>query len=167
MIVIHMDSMKDTARLKRLYDGLDNVTLLYNKSREEIEDALSTNDDKIVMCLGHGSRYGLFSHDWHGNVIDHRNAHLLKDRFVIGIWCYAAEFADRVGLHGYFTSMFISNMGEALCHGFPMIVLDILYGVDIAEVNVFALWIVLAEPQPCAGLVVIAIGNEFLRSWIL
>lgn len=119
MIVIHMDSMKDTARLKRLYDGLDNVTLLYNKSREDIEEVLSTNDDKLVMCLGHGSRYGLFNHDWHGNVIDHRNAHLLKDRFVIGIWCYAAEFADRVGLHGYFTSMFISNVGEALCHGFP------------------------------------------------
>lgn len=119
MIVIHMDSMKDTARLKRLYEGLDNVTLLYNKSREEIEEVLMTNDDKLVMCLGHGSRWGLFSHDWHGNVIDHRNAHLLKDRFVIGIWCYAAEFADRVGLHGYFTSMFISNMGEALCHGFP------------------------------------------------
>lgn len=119
MIVIHMDSMKDTARLKRLYDGLDNVTLLYNKSREEIEDVLSTNDDKLVMCLGHGSRWGLFSLDWHGNVIDHRNAHLLKDRFVIGIWCYAAEFADIVGLHGYFTSMFISNVGEALSHGFP------------------------------------------------
>lgn len=119
MIVIHMDSMKDTARLKRLYDGLDNVTLLYNKSREEIEEVLMANDDKLVMCLGHGSRWGLFSLDWHGNVIDHRNAHLLKDRFVIGIWCYAAEFADIVGLHGYFTSMFISNVGEALSHGFP------------------------------------------------
>ena len=49
MIVIHMDSMKDTARLKRLYDGLDNVTLLYNKSREEIEEVLMANDDKVVM----------------------------------------------------------------------------------------------------------------------
>lgn len=114
-----MDSMKDTERLKKAYEGLENVTLLYNKSRKEIENVLATNNDKVVMCLGHGSRHGLFSHNWRGFVIDQNNAHLLKDRLVIGIWCYASEFADSVGLHGYFTSMFISNYSEALFNGFP------------------------------------------------
>lgn len=118
MIVIHIDTMADTARLKRVYEGLDNVTLLYNKSREEVEEVLRTNNDKLVMCLGHGSSFGLFGAGWHGYVIDKHNAYLLQDRTVIGIWCYASSFADAVGLHGYFTSMFISNAGEALCHGF-------------------------------------------------
>lgn len=119
MIVIHIDTMEDTARLRRAYDGLDNVTLLYNPSRKRVEKELRTNNDRVVMLLGHGSRYGLFNRDWSGYIIDGINSNLLQDRLVIGIWCYASEFADRCGLHGYFTSMFISNMGEALALGFP------------------------------------------------
>lgn len=113
MIVIHIDSMPDTNRLKRMYDGLDNVTLLYNPSREEIDNTLQTNDDPVVMCLGHGSPSGLFGTDWRGMAIDKYNAELLRNRTVIGVWCYASEFARREGLHGYFTYMFISNNGEA------------------------------------------------------
>lgn len=119
MIVIHMDTMEDTARLKKAYDGLDNVTLLYNPTRNEVENELIANNDNLVMLLGHGSPYGLFSRNWCGFVIDKRNVHLLQDRLVIGIWCYASEFADRCNLHGYFTSMFISNLGEAISLGFP------------------------------------------------
>lgn len=118
MIVIHIDTMQDTARLKRLYDGLENVTLLYNATRESIENELRHNDDKLVMCLGHGTSRGLFSGDWSGYVIDWRNADLLKDRNVIGIWCYASDFAANMGLHGYFTSMFISNQAEAVMCGY-------------------------------------------------
>lgn len=119
MIVIHIDTMADTARLRRAYEGLDNVTLLYNPSRMRVERELRTNNDRVVMLLGHGSRYGLFSRNWYGFIIDRNNAYLLQDRLVIGIWCYASEFADMCGLHGYFTSMFISNMGEAISLGFP------------------------------------------------
>lgn len=119
MIVIHIDTMEDTARLRRAYEGLDNVTLLYNPSRKRVEKELRTNNDRVVMLLGHGSRYGLFNRDWNGYIIDGINSNLLQDRLVIGIWCYASEFADRCGLHGYFTSMFISNMGEALALGYP------------------------------------------------
>ena len=43
------------------------------------------------------------------------------------------------------------------------IVLDISNSVDVSEVNIFALRIVLVEPQPCAGLVVVTVGNEFFR----
>lgn len=119
MIVIHIDTMKDTARLKRLYEGIDNVTLLYNAKRKRIDKELATNPDKLVMCLGHGSPHGLFGTGWNGYAIDSQNACYLKDKIVIGIWCYASEFADKNGLHGFFTSMFISNFSEALFHGFP------------------------------------------------
>lgn len=110
--------MADTARLKRAYDGLENVTLLYNPTRKEIDQTLLENDDDLVMCLGHGSPHGLFGTNWRGYAIDSENAKLLKSRKVIGIWCYASEFADANKLNGYFTSMFISNLGEALSHGF-------------------------------------------------
>ena len=118
MIVIHIDTMQDTARLKRLYDGLENITLLYNASRERIENELRHNADKLVLCLGHGTSQGLFNGNWSGYVIDQQNAFLLKDRNIIGIWCYASDFAAMTGLHGYFTSMFISNQAEAVMCGF-------------------------------------------------
>ena len=41
------------------------------------------------------------------------------------------------------------------------VVLDVLIGVDVAEIDVFTLWIVSLEPEPCTGLVVITVGNEF------
>jgi len=118
MIVIHIDSQKDTSFLKKCYEGLDDVTLLYNPTFDEVTDTLEQNPTADVMMLGHGSPNGLFSKDWSRNVISYKNAHLLKDRNCIGIWCYAREFARRYGLKGFFTNMFISNEGEARTFGY-------------------------------------------------
>ena len=119
MIVIHVDSMEDTAGLKKAYEGLENVTLLYNPTKEEVVGTLRRDDDPLVMCLGHGTTSGLFNQDWFGYVVDHSMADLLRGRKMIGIWCFASSFAERYGLHGYFTSMFISNINEAEGFGFP------------------------------------------------
>ena len=70
MIVIHVDTMEDTARLKKTYDGLENVTLLYNPTKEEVVAQLKRDDDPLVMCLGHGSSSGLFNRDWFGYVVE-------------------------------------------------------------------------------------------------
>jgi hypothetical protein len=118
MIVIHIDSQKDTAFLKECYKGIENLTLLYNPSKTEVNKVLSENPNEDVMMLGHGSPSGLFSHDWKGNVIDYTNVHLLKGRNCIGIWCFAKKFAKNYGLKGYFTNMFISNAGEAKAYGY-------------------------------------------------
>ena len=118
MIVIHIDSMEDTSCLKKAYEGLENVTLLYNPTREEVVGELQRNDDPLVMCLGHGSSSGLFNRDWFGYVVDHNMADLLRGRKMIGIWCFASSFAERYGMHGYFTSMFVSNINEAEGFGF-------------------------------------------------
>ena len=40
---------------------------------------------------------------------------------------------------------------------------DILHSADIAEIYILTLRIVLMEPQPCAGLIIVAVGNKFLR----
>jgi hypothetical protein len=49
-----------------------------------------------------------------GYVISSKDVDLLRKRNVIGLWCYAGNFADKYGLHGFFTSMFISNVNEAI-----------------------------------------------------
>jgi hypothetical protein len=118
MIVIHIDSQQDTSFLKKTYEGIDNLILLYNPTKAEVNKTLEENPNEDVMMLGHGSPSGLFSHDWKANVIDYSNAHLLKGRNCIGIWCWAKKFAKNYGLKGYFTSMFISNEGEASSFGY-------------------------------------------------
>lgn len=119
MIVIHIDSQQDTSFLKKTYEGIDNLILLYNPTKEEVNKTLQDNPDEDVMMLGHGSSSGLFSYDWNdGDVIGAANAHLLKGRNCIGIWCWAKKFAKNYGLKGYFTNMFISNEGEARTFGF-------------------------------------------------
>lgn len=117
MIVVHIDTQEDTSHLKCLYEGLEGVTLLYNPTRNEVENAVKSIDDKCIMFLGHGCSSGLFGTK-DAFIIDGRNADLFKDKEIIGIWCYACNFAERYGLHGYFTSMFISNAGEASYFGF-------------------------------------------------
>ena len=118
MIVIHIDSQKDTAFLKKCYEGIDDTIVLVNPTREEIDKTLKENPNERVMMLGHGSSSGLFGTGWKGEAIDYKNAELLKGRECIGIWCYAKNFGRNYGLKGYFTSMFISNGGEAKSFGY-------------------------------------------------
>lgn len=119
MIVIHIDTQKDTSFLKKTYEGIDNLILLYNPTKKEINETLEQNPTEDVMMLGHGGTTGLFGYNFKdGYAIDSTNVHLLKDRNCIAIWCYAKEFGRRYGLKGYFTSMFISNVGEARSFGY-------------------------------------------------
>lgn len=116
MITILIDSMKDTNFLRGAYDGLEDNIVLVNPTRENAEKVLTEHPTDRVMLMGHGSPSGLFGRNWMGYVIDAKNAHLLKDREVIGIWCWAKEFGKAMGLKGFFTSMFISNYGEYRSH---------------------------------------------------
>lgn len=113
MIVVYVNTMEDTATFSRLYDGLD-CTLLYNPTREEVETALANNPTETLMCLGHGSSRGLFASDMRGFLIDSKMLDLLVTREIIGIWCYASDFARYNNLRGFFTYMFISNSNECL-----------------------------------------------------
>ena len=118
MIVVHMDCMHDTSLLNAMYEGLENTKVLYNPNREEVMAVLRANPNETLMCIGHGLSSGLYDKSWTGYVIDGPMAPLLQSREVIGIWCYAAEFARKYGLRGYFTNMFISNPMECICLGF-------------------------------------------------
>ena len=110
MLVIHVDSKSDTSFLKELYEGLD-CKVLYNPSKSEVKSALKTESGRIIIT-GHGDPQGLYNERWDGRVIDSSMVNLLRNKEIIGIWCYASEFANRYDLMGFFTSMFISNVEE-------------------------------------------------------
>lgn len=114
MIVIHIDNTPDTTILSRIYDGLDNITLSYNRNKSNIKRLLRITGDEPVMILGHGTPNGLLNKSRNGFALGSEAVEWLRNRTVIGIFCYASEFADKYKLHGFFTSMFISNMEEAL-----------------------------------------------------
>lgn len=115
MIVIHIDNgTPDAAVLSRIYEGLDNVTVYRNRSKSNNKRILRITGDEPVMLLGHGTPQGLLNVSQNGFAVGAEHVEWLRNRPIIGIFCYASEFADKYNLHGFFTSMFISNMEEAL-----------------------------------------------------
>lgn len=113
MIAVFVNSMADTATFAPLFRDIEGISL-YNPTRAELEKVLAENPSETFMCLGHGSPRGLFSADMHGFLLDRDNVHLLANRDIIGIWCYASDFARIHNLRGFFTYMFISNPQECL-----------------------------------------------------
>ena len=126
MIVLHIDTEHDTSVMKALYDGLENVTLLYNPTRVEFEEVMESNPTADFMCVGHGNAYGLFNVDLGGYIIDGANADLLRNRErVVCIWCWAVDFGRRNKIRGFFTSMFISNPMEASWFGYDKLPVEV------------------------------------------
>lgn len=69
-----------------------------------------------IMLLGHGSPLGLYwrEGDAFECYIGHPHTHYLKmHRNMVGIFCYADEFARAERLHGLFSGMIISELHEA------------------------------------------------------
>lgn len=117
MVVVHMDTMFDTSVMSRVYEGLDCTLFLTPRRTERRAIIQAVRDDAgPIVLLGHGTERGLLDPTFYDYIIESRDVDLLRQRTVIGIWCYASEFADKYGLHGFFTSMFVSNMREAVEH---------------------------------------------------
>ena len=116
MIVIHIKSTIDTEDFEKLYKDLD-ATVLINPSKSQMKRAIKKEKD-CVMIIGHGSEYGLFNHNLDGYILDSSIVNLLRNKIIIGVWCYAGNFADKYNLKGFFTSNFISNSSELVDNGF-------------------------------------------------
>ena len=90
-------------------------------SKDQVAKAINEHD-RIIM-LGHGSPYGLFSiGQFHGNngyVIDESMVPLLYNKECIAIWCNADKFMNEHELNGFYSGMFISEVGEATYCGLP------------------------------------------------
>lgn len=121
-LIIH-PADNSTVFLSVIYKGMKNVTLL--TGRDENNNSITQDDikklipqfDRIIM-MGHGSPFGLFSAGGfsgeRGYIINQSLVEVLKDNpNNIYIWCNADQFVNYYKLKGFFSGMFISELGEA------------------------------------------------------
>lgn len=116
MLVIHIISTEDTSNFSNIYANLD-ATVLINPTHIKARRYIAKETGPIIL-IGHGTEQGLLNHNLNGYIIDSSCVDILKNKTVIGIWCFAGNFADRHGLTGFFTSNFISNVEELTECGF-------------------------------------------------
>lgn len=116
--VIAVDSKEDCQDFHAIWDGL-RCNLPLNPSKGQVRSMLREHPERPLIINGHGTPNGLLNKDWNVYVVDSRVVDMLRRRsYIIGVWCYASEFADRYDLKGFFTSMFISTPEEAINEGF-------------------------------------------------
>ena len=118
MIVIHATD-PTTQVLSLLYQQREDVKLCITErdTSSDVQRALRADD--VIMMLGHGNEYGLFSKpekdgSFKRFMITDKHVQFLRDKTCIGIWCYANKFAEKYKLHGLFSGMIISELQEAI-----------------------------------------------------
>ncbi len=120
-LVIHpTDSSTDF--LKPIYENISNATILHGgATKEQVFDLINENDR--ILMMGHGSPFGLFNVgrfvSSNGYIIDASMVEVLRNKECISIWCNADQFMKRHSLNGFYSGMFISEVGEAYYCGLP------------------------------------------------
>jgi hypothetical protein len=112
-LVIHPDD-RTTDFLKTIYEG-KGYTVITDR-RLDIKDIIKKiKKHNRIMMMGHGCPYGLLMY-----TEIFMNPHfikLLKTKECVCIWCNSDKYVEREGLHGFYTGMFISEVGEAWYYG--------------------------------------------------
>ena len=118
-LIIHPED-HSTSFLDIVYAPIENKTVITGGiSKAEVQQLIHEHDR--VMMMGHGSPVGLFNihrnpftNCGNGYIIDQNMVPALskKDNSVF-IWCNADKFVDTFGLMGFYSGMFISEVGEA------------------------------------------------------
>jgi len=107
-LVIHPRD-KSTEFLSLIYKGKDWT--IFNGHASEISKSkfrtLVKGHDRIIM-MGHGFPGGLFMSHINPEIV-----YLLREKECICIWCNADQFVEKYKLKGFYTGMFISEVGEA------------------------------------------------------
>jgi hypothetical protein len=105
-LVVH-PADPSTEFLKEIYEGKDwTVNNDFNGLRKKLIEQIESHD-RIIM-MGHGSPGGLFYTPIRSDLV-----YLLREKECVCIWCNADQFVLRYGLKGFYTGMFISEVGEA------------------------------------------------------
>ena len=120
-LVIH-PADASTDFLKPIYANISDAIILNGGASKDQVKELITQHDRIIM-LGHGSPFGLFSIGQfmgnNGYIIDSTMVDVLKHVECISIWCNADKFMVKHELNGFYSGMFISEVGEAMYCGLP------------------------------------------------
>jgi len=95
------------------------------------------------MMMGHGSPYGLFSVGQFRNsgpyIIDGTLIDVLSEKKDnVFIWCNADQFVKKHKLKGFYSGMFISEVGEAYYCGLPGTKQDVVDESNYGFCNILA-----------------------------
>lgn len=123
MTVIHATDPTSQV-LSLLYQQREDMKTLITERNSSSDVQRAIRADDIMMMLGHGNEYGLFSKPDKNGIyrrflITDRHVQFLREKTCIGIWCHANKFAEKYGLHGLFSGMIISELQEAVDLGVP------------------------------------------------
>ena len=94
------------------------ILITERSTSSDVQRAIRADD--VIMMLGHGNDYGLFSKpDKNGKyirfMITDRHVQFLRDKTCIGIWCYANKFAEKYRLHGRIEVIVLSSVRGIGC----------------------------------------------------
>ena len=121
-LIIHPTD-DSTHFLDIVYNPIPNKTIITGGVTQNKLIKLIEEHDRVMMC-GHGSPHGLFSvgqfPDTKGYVIGSNMVETLskKDNSIF-IWCNADQFVNYHKLKGFYSGMFVSEVGEAYYCGLP------------------------------------------------
>ena len=120
-LIIH-PADASTDFLKPIYANISDAIILNGGASKDQVKELITQHDRVIM-LGHGSPFGLFSIGQfagnNGYIVDSTMVDVLKHVECISIWCNADQFMVKHELSGFYSGMFISEVGEAIYCGLP------------------------------------------------
>lgn len=121
-LVIHPKD-KSTQFLDIVYEPIPNKTIITGGVTKAEVKKLIESHDRVIMC-GHGAPFGLFSvgqfPGTNGFIIDESMVNVLREKDnSVFIWCNADKFVDYFKLKGFYSGMFISEVGEAIYCGLP------------------------------------------------
>lgn len=147
-LVIHPHD-PSTTFLDIVYKNIpaDELTLIQSGTKKQVRELIESHDR--VMMMGHGSPGGLFAvgqfvdvNSYSGYIIDQSMVELLeqKDNSVF-IWCNADRFVNHFGLRGFYSGMFISEVGEATYCGLPGMDQDTVDESNYGFVNIISKYI--------------------------
>lgn len=121
-LIIH-PADDSTTFLDIVYAPIQDKTVITGGiTKTEVMKLIQEHDR--VMMMGHGSPGGLFSCGQFGTsggyIIDQSAVPYLKSKNnSVFIWCNADKFVDTYKLEGFYSGMFISEVGEAYYCGLP------------------------------------------------
>lgn len=125
-LIIHPKD-ESTTFLDIVYKDIPNKTVVQGGvTKTELLKMMEQHDR--IMMMGHGAPGGLFSvgkFPYSGFkaspfIIDHYAVPILQEKNDnVFIWCNADKFVDYHNLKGFYSGMFISEVGEALYCGLP------------------------------------------------
>jgi hypothetical protein len=143
-LIIHPKD-PSTSFLDIVYENVQDKTLITGGVSKSGLIKLIEEHDRIMM-MGHGSPAGLFAVGQFNNagayIIDQSMIPYLKQKpNNVYIWCNADKFVDVFGLRGFYSGMFISEVGEANYCGLPGMSQEIVDESNYGFCNIIAKYI--------------------------